>query len=129
MWIARYKWDALRAQVARLERQNKTHADFLHKDYERLKAQEKSIERINETVGMNNNEPIIYDSILPRHFRDMYYLASPFGTSRVTKREAKSFNLQEKINAIMDHLNLMESVTAETKLITKPVEKKKKGKK
>lgn len=129
MWIARYEWDALKAQVARLERQNKTHADFLHKDHEKLKSQKKSIERINETVGINNNEPTAYDSMLSHYFRDMYGLTSPFGTSRVTKREAKSFNLQEKISAIMDHLNLTESVTAETKLITKPVEKKKKGKK
>lgn len=129
MWIARYEWDALKAQVARLERQNRTHADFLHKDYEKLKAQEKSIERINETVGMNNNDPTIYDSIWSGCFEDMYGLTSPFGRSRVTKREAKSFNLQEKISAIMDHLNLTEQVTAETKLITKPVEKKKKGKK
>jgi len=121
MWIARYEWDALRAQVARLERQNETHAKFLHNDHEKIKAQKKQLKAIIEETGASDVSE-----------RSGYFMPSIFGYylgTRSSNREAKPFNLRQKIDAIMDHLNLTEQVTAETKLITKPVEKKKKGKK
>lgn len=119
MFVRKSTFEDLQAKVESLERQSKTQAKFLHKDYEALKSQKKEIEQIEKEVGIEQRS--FYDIGSP------FGLYSFFGTSRV--QEAKPFSVKGKVNAILDHLNLVEDVTATTKLITKPVEKKKKGKK
>lgn len=118
MFVSRNRLRQLEKRLEHQERRIKSQGDLLHKSCEKLGTLDKRVDSIAEFTGVIE-APSIFD----------YSIYNYFFRGRKPKREAKPFNLQEKISAIMDHLNLTEQVTAETKLITKPVEKKKKGKK
>lgn len=121
MFIRRRDWELLNAKVANHERKLGIHEKFLKNDHEKIKAHDEQLEAVREETGASDPIP---------HLRDGYFMPNIFeyylGT-RSSRREAKPFNLKQKIDAIMDHLGLTEQVSAETKLVKKPVEKKKKG--
>lgn len=91
----------------------KTHVGKLTKQVEDNtnygKKSSKEIERLIEHTGAN----------------DDYVTLITLGWGSI-QREFKSFNLTEKINAIMAYLNLAESVTQPNKLITAPKKKESK---
>lgn len=118
MFVRRKTIDALFIRIERLEHKELKHGKGIGKLYEKFGSAEKNIENLQEQVGTRR-------SYLGFDIDPMEIFYGPYYT---TKREAKSFNLTEKINAIMDHLGLQEKVSADTKLIKKPVTNKK-GKK
>lgn len=109
IFVRQSRFNQLERDLDRL----KQHVAKLTKDTERNtnygKRNSRAVTSIKEQVGVE--EP-------------GYMVFSWLGT---TPQEVKSFNLSEKVEAILQHLGLAESVTLGNKLV--PAPKKKKGEK
>lgn len=105
MFVNRKEYDALVREVRALRASQKD-------SYKSVITRVKSIE---EHVGANRSyHPYSLDRLF-----DVFYSGGP------GSREAKPFNLTQKVNAIMEHLGLREEVSAETKLVKKSASKSK----
>lgn len=90
----------LKQHVGRLTTQTETNTNYGKKN-------SKNIQRLIEHTGAD----------------DGYVQFMSFGYSQ-SVREFKSFNLSEKIEAVLQHLGLTESVTLGNKLVPAPKKKK-----
>jgi hypothetical protein len=104
-------------RLDRLERQTKTHAEFLHNDHRKIEHTHEQVTSLEKTVGKPN--PSVWDS------------SALAGLMGYLNDSTKPMTLLDKTQQIMDHLGLVVSHTqSETKIIKKPVATKgKKGKK
>lgn len=120
MFISKRKYQSITKRLAALERQSATHAEFLHRDYERLDNYFEAIKKIKENIG--SPAPSTEDSVLS-HFINGY-LGLPGGASARIK--TKQLTLNEKIDQMMDHVGLVvKHTSASVKLAKKPEPKPK----
>lgn len=104
MFVKRREFDALVREVRALRASQK----------DSNKSVVKRVDSLEKEVGV---QEVFYPYSMGRLF-DAFY--GP------TSREAKPFNLSQKVNAIMEHLGLREEISATTKLVKKPEPKAKK---
>jgi len=107
--------ERLEHRIERLEHKQLKHGKGIGKLYEKIDSTEKDIENLQEHVGTRRGFRFFNIDIIKTFYDPIY----------TTKREAKSFSLTEKIDAIMGYLGLKEEVSAETKLVKVPATKKK----
>lgn len=119
MFVSRRDWECLSGRLKNLEEsREKANARF-------HEAEKKHKRLASEVETLENGLKEVYKQVKKTSSRD-YGIFSIFSTS---DSKIESFTLRERVDAIMDHLGLQELAEGENKLINKPVEKKKKGKK
>lgn len=113
------------SEAMRLIRVNERENAELHIEISKLKAH---VGKLTQQTEANTNYGKKNSKVITRLIEhtgadDGYIHFLSFGTSS-TVREFKSFNLLEKVDALMAHLGLTESVTQGNKLIPAPKKKK-----
>ncbi|HYG84605.1 MAG TPA: hypothetical protein VD907_07065 [Verrucomicrobiae bacterium] len=119
MFIRRKNYNQIIKRLDHLERQTKTHGEFLHRDYSKLRSDNDRLKALEDTIGQD--APSVMDSMLAHYF-------AGFAGRVSAKGNLKRLTLIEKVEQIMDHLDLVERHTqASVKLAKKPEPAKRKA--